>query len=226
MRVRPQLSTRSKRITLLAVGILAVTGCGTRLPDKDFALVQTNGSQAPGAVASSGPSSGPLAGGNAGQASGTNGTNGTAGHNVAGQGTKGTGGGGAGAGNLFAHACGPASSAGNKASDTGVSNNQIVIGNVSSRHNQFGSDQFIPNYFGLIAFVGHCNAVGGIHGRQIKLAPCDDQGNDAGNTSCINQMISAHAFAMVANNMFSYPGAQTAYKAGLLDIGGEPIKGH
>ena len=77
-------------------------------------------------------------------------------------------------GNLFAGACGAASSAGNKASDVGVTPTQISMGNVSSRTNPFGSDQFIPNYYGLITFIQHCNAVGGINGRSIQIVSCND----------------------------------------------------
>jgi branched-chain amino acid transport system substrate-binding protein len=129
-------------------------------------------------------------------------------------------------GNLFAGACGAADSSGNKASDTGVTPTQITIGNVSSRTNPFGSDQFIPNYIGLISFVQHCNAVGGINGRSIQIIPCNDGGQDSGNTSCVNNMINNRVFSMVANNVFTYAaGAKIAYSHGLPDIGGEPISG-
>ena len=104
--------------------------------------------------------------------------------------------------------------------------NQITIGNVSSRTNPFGSDQFTPNYYGLISFVQHCNALGGINGRTIQIVPCNDGGQDSGNVSCVNNMVSQHAFSMVANNIFTYPaGAKVAYQNHLPDIGGEPISG-
>ena len=38
MRVRPQLSTRRTALVLLAAGLVTLTACGTRLPDKEFAF--------------------------------------------------------------------------------------------------------------------------------------------------------------------------------------------
>src|SRR5438309_8057987 len=122
MRVRPQLSTRRKRLALLAIGVIALTSCGTRLPDSQFNLSQANG--VPGATQSTGPTTGPTTGTvGGGQANkGTKGTVATQGHTIkTGQGANhGKNGAGVSTGNLFAGACGAVSSSGNKASDTGV----------------------------------------------------------------------------------------------------------
>src|SRR5206468_5493399 len=60
MRVRPQLSTRSKGLTLAAMAAIALTACGTRLPNSDFTLAQGNG-QVPTAGPTASASAGPAA---------------------------------------------------------------------------------------------------------------------------------------------------------------------
>ncbi|MFL6239718.1 MAG: ABC transporter substrate-binding protein [Actinomycetes bacterium] len=227
MRVRSQLSTRRTATALLAVGVLALTACGTRLPDKDFTaagsstLSQGNGnntaSNAPGTNAP---------GTNAQGNQGTQGTQGTKGssNTKGGKGSNGSNGQQLPAGQLFGGACGGGSSGG-KSSDVGVTGSAITIGNVSSIHNQFGSSQFSPNVHGLDAFVKHCNAVGGVNGRKIVLLPCDDGGGASGNSRCVNSLISKNAFAFVANNVFAYGGAATLSAKNRPDIGGEPIEG-
>jgi branched-chain amino acid transport system substrate-binding protein len=224
MRVRPQLSTRRAAITLLAAGLVTLTACGTRLPNSDFNLSQSG--QVPGVQTSTGPSNGPTgpAGSASGGSQGQAAKQGTQGHAVtkAGQGKNSNG---VSTGNLFAGACGAAASSGNKASDSGVTPTQITLGNVSSRTNPFGSHQFDPNYYGLVSFIQHCNAVGGINGRALTLVPCDDGGTNSGNVNCVNTMLSQHAFSMVANNIFTYGGGQIAYQHNLPDVGGEPITG-
>jgi branched-chain amino acid transport system substrate-binding protein len=214
-------------LVLLAAGLVTLTACGTRLPNSDFNLSQ-NG-QVPGVASSTGPSAGP-SGGPGGPTTAPQGQAakaGTHGHTItSGQGAShGKNAAGVSTGNLFAGACGAATSSGNKASDTGASPTQIIMGNVSSRTNPFGSHQFDPNYYGLISFMQHCNAVGGINGRTLTLVPCDDRGTNSGNVNCVNTMLSQHVFSMVANNIFQYGGAQGAYQHNLPDVGGEPITG-
>jgi ABC-type branched-subunit amino acid transport system substrate-binding protein len=226
VRVRTQLTPRNAAAIFLTVGALAVTAaCGTRLPDKDFTLQAQNSPTQNGGTNPSGPSTGNTGGTQNGSSGGTQGTTGTKGSTSTSGGSSGSSGSGVSTGNLFAHACGGSKTTGNKSSDTGVTDNQITIGNIVSQTNPFGSDQFSPNKYGLIAFVQHCNAVGGINGRQIKIVPCNDGGQSSGNVSCVNNMIAQKAFSMVANNTFTYEGAKTAHDKGLLDIGGEPIKG-
>src|SRR3954470_22178834 len=96
MRVRPQMTTRRKVLTLLAMGAITLTACGTRLPDKDFALSQ-NGQPVPGA--SQGTSTtpngtgttGPATGNGAAAGGGSTGTKGTAGHSATSGGAQGPG---------------------------------------------------------------------------------------------------------------------------------------
>jgi branched-chain amino acid transport system substrate-binding protein len=201
--------------------------CGTRLPDKDFNLTAAGANPAqttgPGGTGTTGNGATGTTGNGT---TGTTGTKGTAGSSTTAGGTSGQSGKGAvSGGNLFAGACGPGGSSGGKSSDTGVTGNLITIGNVVTETSPFGKDQFSPNKYGLIAFVQHCNSVGGINGRQIKIVPCNDGGSGTGNVNCINTLIGQKAFAMVSNNMFVYAGGKAAHDAGMLDIGGEPITG-
>jgi branched-chain amino acid transport system substrate-binding protein len=234
MRVRPQMTTRAKVMTLLAMGAITISACGTRLPDNQFSLAQggavPGASQAPGA--SQGPAGGPAASGTGNTAGtgsgGSAGTKGSAGKTVAGGGGAAKSGpvSGAAAPSDFSSLCGPAPAGQkNTASDVGVTPSTITVGNITSDSNPFGSDQFSPNHYGAYAFVQYCNSRGGINGRQISFQHCNDSGQSSGNVSCVNGLIAKNVFAFVGNNSFQYGGAQTVNSKDRPDIGGEPIQG-
>jgi branched-chain amino acid transport system substrate-binding protein len=226
MRVRSQLSTRRKTLIVIAAGGIALSACGTRLPDKDFSLSQGQ------AVAGPAQSTGPSATGTTGPAAPTtnNGAStGTAGHTV-------TSGGSAGSGSQkvsgnaapadFSTLCGPAPAGQkNTASDIGVTPTSITVGNITSDNNPFGSDQFSPNHWGAYAFSQYCNARGGINGRQISFQHCNDGGTNSGNVTCVNGLVNKNAFAFIGDNCFQCGGAQTMNSKDRPDIGGEPIDG-
>jgi branched-chain amino acid transport system substrate-binding protein len=237
MRVRPQLSTRAKVATLIGLGVITLTACGTRLPNSDFSLSQ-NGQQIPGATnstapgASNAPGSGTTQGNNpTGTGTGNGGTGGSAGtqgHSVVQGGTQGTAGKVSGSASAadFSSLC-TAAPAGQKntASDIGVTPTQITIGNITSDDNPFGSDQFSPNHWGAYAFAQYCNSRGGINGRMINFQHCNDGGRSSGNVTCVNGLVAKNVFAFIGNNSFQYGGAQTVNSKDRPDIGGEPIQG-
>ncbi|HEU5033498.1 MAG TPA: ABC transporter substrate-binding protein [Mycobacteriales bacterium] len=201
-----------------AVALGALSACGTRLPDSDFvqAGAPPAGAGAPAASAPA-PGAGPAPGGTplapAGPGSAT------------GRGPSGTGGGAgsAGTGTGARTGSGP-TPAGNTASDTGVTATTITIGNIVSKTNPFDPRAFVGPAYGIQAFVHWVNAHGGVHGRQIILRTCDDQGSGDGNVNCVHQLIDHdHVFALVSNGILDYAGASYVNSKGVPDIGSQPI---
>ncbi|HEU5034982.1 MAG TPA: ABC transporter substrate-binding protein [Mycobacteriales bacterium] len=204
---------------VIAVGALLLTACGTRLPNSDFvaAARQQGGAGVPG-TGSVGPTTGPggaplpAGGGHAGSAGpGPAASSGTGG----GATVPRSGGGGSQA---------PAGATGNTASDTGVTPTTITIGNIVSKTNPFDPRAFVGPAYGIQAFVHWINAHGGIHGRQVILKTCDDQGSADANVSCVHQLIDTdHVFAMVSNAILDYAGASYVNSKGVPDMGAQPI---
>jgi branched-chain amino acid transport system substrate-binding protein len=113
---------------------------------------------------------------------------------------------------------------GNTASDVGVTPTTITIGEIVSRTNPFDPTAFVGPMYGLDAFVRYTNAHGGIHGRQIILRTCDDQGSGVENETCAHTLINNdHVFALVSNATFDYAGAAYVNSQNVPDIGGQPI---
>jgi ABC-type branched-subunit amino acid transport system substrate-binding protein len=96
-----------------------------------------------------------------------------------------------------------AAGAGNTASDVGVTPTTITIGEIASATNPFDPQAFVGPTYGLEAFVRYTNAHGGIHGRQLVLRSCDDQGS--------------------SNVVLDYAGASYVNSQNVPDIGGQPI---
>ena len=198
----------------LGASSLVLAACGTRLPDTAF--VQAQQQQAGGPVAT-GPSGEPLPG----VSTAPNGKVVGGGGSVPGGGTSAAPSGGTGPGGT-----GPGGSggAGNTASDTGVTATTITIGAISSKTNPFDPRAFVGPLYGIEAFVRWTNAHGGIHGRQLVLKTCDDQGSGDANVSCVHQLIdSDHVFALVSNAILSYSGAGYVNSKGVPDVGSQPI---
>ena len=112
----------------------------------------------------------------------------------------------------------------NTASAIGVTPTTITIGEIVSRTNPFDPRAFVGPSYGLQAFVRYTNAHGGIHGRQLILKTCDDQGSGPENQTCAHTLIdSNHVFALVSNATLNYAGAAYVNSKGVPDIGGQPI---
>jgi branched-chain amino acid transport system substrate-binding protein len=206
MRTRPALWG-------LAAACLGLAACGTRLPDSAFVQAQQQQGNLPGAT---GPSGEPLPGASAGPG----------GEVVGGGGTVpgGTSSGGRGGGTGPGGSGGSGGGVGNTASDTGVTPTTITIGSIASKTNPFDPRAFVGPLYGIEAFVHWTNAHGGIHGRQLVLKTCDDQGSGDANVSCVHQLIdSDHVFALVSNAILSYQGAGYVNSKGVPDIGSQPI---
>ena len=176
---------------LLAFVALAATACGTRLPDSSF--VNAEGGNGTAAGTRSGASAKAATGANT-ASSGAAGAAGSAGANPAdgGAGAPGAQGGATGGGGA---ADGP-----NQASDTGITENEIVIGNITAIDGILG-DAFAPPLRGLQAFVQFTNDHGGVHGRKIRLESCNDSEDRTKNLSCAQDLVeNKHVFAFAANN--------------------------
>ena len=201
---RPGDATGMRPTLVLALCTMLVAACGTRLPDEAFApeerIVSTGDADdgdAGGDVASgdgavttttvdgaSGDGSTSGSGGEGGQASGGGG------------GEQASGGGGGGA------ASGP-----NQASDVGVTETTIRIGNITAENGVLG-DTFAPAVRGLRAWVQHTNANGGINGRQVELFTCDDREDRARTLECARRLVEQdQVFALVATNSRALGGA-------------------
>jgi ABC-type branched-subunit amino acid transport system substrate-binding protein len=202
------------KVALVATGgLLALTACGTRLPDSDFVAQQQQQGVAPGGVVpGSSATPGPSVPGGSGSLPG-----GTGGSVPGGSGGQ-LPGGGTGPG-----VTGPTSGP-NTASDVGVTPTTITIGNIVSKTNPFDPRAFVGPAYGLQAYVNWVNAHGGVHGRKLILKTCDDQGSGAQNVSCVHQLLdSDHVFALVSNAILSYSGADYVNSKGVPDMGSQPI---
>jgi branched-chain amino acid transport system substrate-binding protein len=207
MRSRPALWA-------LASSCLVLAACGTRLPDSAFVQAQQQQAGGPGVT---GPSGQPLPG--VTTAPGGR-VVGGGGGTVPGGGASAGPGGGTGPGAGQGGGGGP----GNTASDTGVTATSITIGSIASKTNPFDPRAFVGPLYGIEAFVRWTNAHGGIHGRQLVLKTCDDQGSGDANVSCVHQLIdSDHVFALVSNAILAYSGAGYVNSKGVPDIGSQPI---
>lgn len=190
---------------LAAVGALAA--CGTRLPASSFAGANGDGgvltTQSNGVVGI-GPSSSASAG--------SSGRTVTSGGSAAANGSGGQG----------ANAA-VGNTAGNTASDTGVTPTTLKLGLIVSKTNVLGTGAFSPSLYGAQAYVDAWNARGGQNGRRVQLLTCDDQSSASGNAQCVNSLLGQGVFAFVGNTIFDYGAAATVSKAGVPDVGGQPI---
>jgi branched-chain amino acid transport system substrate-binding protein len=88
----------------------------------------------------------------------------------------------------------------NKASDIGITETTITIGNITAENGVLG-DAFAPAVRGLRAWVAATNAKGGIRGRKIDLKTCDDREDRARNLACAQQLVERDkVFALVSTN--------------------------
>jgi branched-chain amino acid transport system substrate-binding protein len=113
---------------------------------------------------------------------------------------------------------------GNTASDVGVTPTTITIGQIASTTNPFDPQAFTGPTDGIEAFVRYTNAHGGVHGRQLVLRTCNDQGSSIENNVCVHTLIDKdHVFALVSNAAIDYAGASYVNSQNVPDIGGQPI---
>jgi len=100
----------------------------------------------------------------------------------------------------------------------------ITIGTIASLSNPFDAQAFAGPSYGLRAFVDDINRRGGINGRRLVLKSCDDSGDGSHNVTCVHRLVEQdHVFALVANAILSYGGANLVNQLGVPDIGSQPI---
>jgi len=224
-----------------ATVLVALTACGTRLPNSAFVQAgQTASNQSTGAAANNTTSNGTsdnsgLAAGSGSTGSGNGSSGATSGSGSTGSGaaasTSGSGSSASGAGSSAgsSSASGTGSSSGssagssgpNTASDIGVTETSIKIGNVTGVGGPLGPDAFGPTLNGLKTWVAATNAKGGINGRKIDLATCDDGQDGARNLSCVQKLVTQDKVFMFLDNnsLTTAPSASFEYSHGVPDLG-------
>lgn len=209
--------SRSAALAGLLCLSVALTACGTRRPDRDFALAAAGGvlQQDDGTVTTGGEGVGPGIG--TGTGTGTRTTTRTGTGTTTGTGT------GTGTGTRTGTGTGTAGVA-NYASDVGVTATTINIGNVVTKSGSFGPDQFTPFYYGAAAYFDDLNAHGGINGRRVVFNSCDDGGENSGNETCTRKLVDdTKVFSFVANNCLACDGMKYVSQKGVPSVGGLSI---
>lgn len=120
---------------------------------------------------------------------------------------------------------GETSSGENRASDVGVTEDAIAVGNITSISGPLGENAFAPMYYGANAYFTYRNqAHGGVHGRAIEFVTCDDAEDGSRNMQCAQDLVEEEeVFALVANSTRAYAGAEYVAEQGVPDILGQPI---
>jgi branched-chain amino acid transport system substrate-binding protein len=185
---------RARGLAVLAVFALAVAACGTRLPDEAFeGEGELVAGQQDGATSGNGSDT-TVAGATDGDGGTTGDTTPGADGGTQQPGTEG--------GPTAPGAAGP-----NQASDVGITQTTIRIGNITAENGVLG-DAFAPAVRGLRAWVQHTNAKGGIGGRKIELFTCDDREDRSRALECARRLVEQdQVFALLATNTRAFGGA-------------------
>lgn len=100
----------------------------------------------------------------------------------------------------------------------------IRVGVITSATSPVGGDTFTGPRDGAKAYFERLNARGGIAGRPVEVRECDDGGSGVGNNTCVHRLIDEdEVVALVATTALDYAGASRVSRAGVPDIGGQPI---
>ncbi|MGW3915813.1 ABC transporter substrate-binding protein [Streptomyces sp. NPDC005070] len=129
---------------------------------------------------------------------------------------------------LLGTACGsrlPESDFENRATPTPrASAEPIRVGVISSATSPVGASAFTGPRDGAKAWFDRLDARGGIDGRRVEVRTCDDGGSGVGNSACVRRLIDQdNVVALVATTALDYAGASQVSRAGVPDIGGQPI---
>lgn len=109
-------------------------------------------------------------------------------------------------------------------SGTAPAADPIRIGIVASATSPVGGDAFTGPRDGARAYFAALNERGGIAGRRVEVHTCDDGGSGIGNNECVHELLDEKkVFALVATTALDYAGAPLVAKAGVPDVGGQPI---
>ncbi|MFE1291853.1 ABC transporter substrate-binding protein [Streptomyces sp. NPDC058751] len=100
----------------------------------------------------------------------------------------------------------------------------IRVGVISSVTSPVGAAAFTGPRDGAKAWFDRLDARGGIGGRRVEVRLCDDGGSGVGNSACVRRLIDHDkVVALVATTALDYAGASQVSRAGVPDIGGQPI---
>ncbi|MEV5107147.1 ABC transporter substrate-binding protein [Streptomyces massasporeus] len=100
----------------------------------------------------------------------------------------------------------------------------LRVGIIASATSPVGGSAFTGPRDGARAFFDRLNARGGIDGRRVEVRTCDDGGSGVGNNECVHQLVEEDkVVALVATTALDYAGASRVSRAGVPDIGGQPI---
>ncbi|MFF7737079.1 ABC transporter substrate-binding protein [Streptomyces sp. NPDC007984] len=100
----------------------------------------------------------------------------------------------------------------------------LRVGIITSATSPVGGSAFTGPRDGARAFFDRLNARGGIDGRRVEVRACDDGGSGVGNNECVHKLVEEdEVVALVATTALDYAGASRVSRAGVPDIGGQPI---
>ncbi|MGP3927019.1 ABC transporter substrate-binding protein [Streptomyces sp. 8N616] len=100
----------------------------------------------------------------------------------------------------------------------------IKVGIITSTTSPVGGAAFTGPRDGAGAYFDGLNAEGGVGGRPVEVLTCDDGGSGVGNNECVHRLVDEEkVFALVATTALDYAGAPRVSRAGVPDIGGQPI---
>ncbi|MFI1682849.1 ABC transporter substrate-binding protein [Streptomyces sp. NPDC020607] len=100
----------------------------------------------------------------------------------------------------------------------------IRVGIVTSATSPVGGAAFTGPRDGAKAYFDRLNARGGIGGREVEVRTCDDGGSGVGNNDCVHRLVEEEkVVALVATSSLDYAGAARVSRAGVPDVGGQPI---
>jgi branched-chain amino acid transport system substrate-binding protein len=106
------------------------------------------------------------------------------------------------------------STAGSKASETGVSATTIKIGYISSLTGN-ASSTFADGPAGALARIDAQNAAGGLDGRQVQLVSVDDESTPTQDATAARDLINKGVFGVVDYSPYTFGGARVLSQAGV-----------
>ncbi|MFD4373089.1 ABC transporter substrate-binding protein [Streptomyces sp. NPDC058486] len=100
----------------------------------------------------------------------------------------------------------------------------LRVGIITSATSPVGGEALTGPRDGALAWFDALNAAGGLDGRRVEVETCDDGGSGVGNTACVHELLDERkVFALVATTALDYAGAPLVARAGVPDIGGQPL---
>ena len=198
-RTRARAGRPSAPLAFAVALCLTVGACGTRLHNSAFVKAATGGQSGTGSqVAGQGPDAGVTPGAQGGPAGLAPGAGGAQGGTPSAPGASNRAAGGSPGQTTVP---GVAAANHNTASDQGVTPTSIKVGNITAIDGALGPEAFGPTLRGLRIYVQAVNDRGGINGRKLTLATCDDREDGSQNLACAVKLNEQDkVFMLVGNN--------------------------